>query len=1614
MSGPEIQAKVSVSTEGAEESFKRVGNAAEKMAGSVQAGADKAGKAVDGIGSGAGKSADEFNRAEGRISASIKRATQNLELLGKTASQKLEFRIAEQGLDAAKFEPALKKLREIEAQAVKAAAVSTASLNSMGASAAQTANALRMVPAQFTDIVTSLASGQAPLTVLIQQGGQLKDAFGGIGPAAKAIGGYIAGLVNPFTVSAAAAAGLGYALLALSEKKGVVLDLKDALGDASDATSSFGKAVNDFSVDSMVKEFNKADAQTRRNIVSLKEYQAELARTSFEELRRSAEKELAPLNDFTGMFGGKQQETIEKFFGAFKTNAQRDQWMQLQQEIKAGTVDLGKFVQAYGTLFAGGTKDARDFIKQFEKIGVEAERLALIESSLQKLRDAGADGVIPVGGNDPASEIKKEADAYATLIASIKAKTEENRLELAIGESTTESQKIRIKLDQDLAAGKIKLSEAHRLTIDAALADLSVSEQVIESNKRAAQGLKDIEKIWSDYAGAQKKSVESAIKEAERNEELARTFGLTKGQIEALELARLEEQLAQRSSIGMTIDEIEHLERLIDAKKRSATAMSSVDSQDAAKKAAEEARKEWERTVDKIDDVFRHGFADMLNNGKSTWKAFTKSLATTFKTTVADAIYKTFAQKYVVNMVGNFMGAIGLGGMSSAASAAQAVGGGGTNYMSLLSAGKTLWEGFSTGIGATTGGWIAAAGNALGSSAVSAFGAGWGMTSAQAAQAAAAYNSAGMGSVANSISYGNMAGTAAGWAGGVAGGIYGGRAISGGYSAIGGQSGNTAVNVGTAVGAFFGPIGALVGGLIGGVVNRAFGRGPKKVTGFGIDGDFDADGFSGRSYSEWKQKGGWFRSDKKGVNYSALDESVIDQFSNGMAMIKASTADMVKSLGLSASALDGYSKHIRLALTSSQEENNKRIEQMFNVMGDELASLVYNFSSVAKEGETASVTLLRLANSITTVNSWLKLFDYGLLQASVSGGDAASKLADLFGGLEGLNKASAAFYNTYYSESERVAQRAEDMKKVFSSINLAMPETMAQFRSMAGSLDLTTDAGRRTYAALMSIAPEFASINESLDKLAKETAGKLLAAFSVRGDLLPALSGANLASAALNDEIHLLRVNAAEAAIDFAGLSNALASANIETFVETIAQIFANLTDRISGVIGSILDERGAVRESAQQIINPTVMSKTAIQQSIAGINTALPSNAGVVSAQSALTSASKDYDMQSWLKDWRVRIQNGYQDQVTAYQAEIDNLASKGQSTYGYELNLKAALSNLSTAQSDVAIQNEKAIASKATLDAAAAVAKQAQLEYAKSLQNFAIDAGKSIVTLSRLREETVRYYEEQKRLADLMANSAAGLRNSVKDYRYTQLTPEEQLTALRSQYSSAYSMALSTDGEVLSGYADKLNGLINPLLEKAKEVYGEGADYNTLVSAVFGSAQSIASRLESLTPTDYAADSLELLEQIDATLVALESSSRSAEQLIVSAIDASRDQTVGGLRAVVAALTGQSIPAFATGGLHSGGLRIVGENGPELEATGPARIFNSTQTRAILSGGGNAELIAEVRALRMENTNMRMELQAIATHTNKTARQLDRIERDGMTVKTEADSPLMTEVAA
>ncbi len=72
-----------------------------------------------------------------------------------------------------------------------------------GISVGQYSAAMRTLPAQFTDIATQLAGGQSPFLILLQQGGQIKDQFGGVKGALTGVGDYLRtliGFINPVTV----------------------------------------------------------------------------------------------------------------------------------------------------------------------------------------------------------------------------------------------------------------------------------------------------------------------------------------------------------------------------------------------------------------------------------------------------------------------------------------------------------------------------------------------------------------------------------------------------------------------------------------------------------------------------------------------------------------------------------------------------------------------------------------------------------------------------------------------------------------------------------------------------------------------------------------------------------------------------------------------------------------------------------------------------------------------------------------------------------------------------------------------------------------------------------------------------------------------------------------------------------------------------------------------------------------------------------------------------------------------------------------------------------------------------------------------------------------------
>lgn len=945
------------------------------------------------------------------------------------------------------------------------------------------------------------------------------------------------------------------------------------------------------------------------------------------------------------------------------------------------------------------------------------------------------------------------------------------------------------------------------------------------------------------------------------------------------------------------------------------------------------------------------------------------------------------------------------------------------------------------------------------------------------------------------------------------------KGISNGYKV---GNGKVVDAITLAASAYFGPI----AGVAAGVFNRAFGR---KLKDSGLMGDFGGDaGFAGSQYEFYK--GGLFRSDK--TKTSPIDAELRKALADQYKLLSDNTSGMAGQLKLSAAALETYTRKVKFSTKGLTEDQiNQRLTEEFAAMGDEMAALVLGTTEFNRAGEGASAALVRLSSSITATNGMLGVLGLKLFEVGLSGADMASELADKFGGLDAMAQATTAYYTEFYGASERADAALLAMTNGVEQLGLTLPTSTTGFRALVSGLDLTTESGRTAYAELVKIAPEFAALQLELRRLADETAVRLIATFTARGQLVPvladvsaalvgatntaagfagpvstinrllgdassgtlvfgeqistataALSPAQLAISGLQDEVLALRLAAGGAVVDVAGLSRALAEVDTMTFVATVTGVFTLIGQRIKDTLSQITDERVALRDAAIAIVGPGVMSAAQIRSGIQSSMVGLPTGAGVANAQNALAgadamvaqreaaftaNASLQLQQKSLLdsanaaRDQRQTLETlagqitslyyvptfgqnfGYRgvaaptsssgqgaiDFAEAAAVAIQSFSNRARSDTEYAFlpyaaaranagpdvmqrslaglsnDAAQALSNYNNAVSVGAVRQAELSAATTAQAAAVQAARTAQLDYVDALQKYSLDASRAVTGLGRLREETVKYFESQRQLAELMTGTASGLRATVAQFRFDQLDPAAQLANLQDRYNVAYSMALSTTGEALASYGNELNSLINPLLAKAQETGIGGAEYSNLVTTVLARAEATASRLEANAPMDYQAESLGLLGQIDSTLIALEKGAISADQLIVNAIDAGRDTTRDGLRAVVAAITGQAVPAFALGGYHTGGVRLVGENGPELEVTGPSRIYNARQTASMLGGGGEGAMVQELRALRAEVAAQRREMAALQTqivvNTGKTARQMDRWDGEGLPVR-------------
>ena len=520
--------------------------------------------------------------------------------------------------------------------------------------------------------------------------------------------------------------------------------------------------------------------------------------------------------------------------------------------------------------------------------------------------------------------------------------------------------------------------------------------------------LKSWKKEQRDVLEAQEKETKTIQEKVKQQEEANRELLLTTDQLREFEEATLRAAAAEKRRLaGLEETIIANKELAAEYMKQAAALDTLADKvkEGKAAQAAKDARDEWKKATDQINESMTDALFRAFEDGKGFFKAFKDTLVNTFKTMVLRPTVELLMAPISGALASLFGG-----------SAAAGTGGGGAGGLGgMLGSIKALFS-------------------------------------------------------KNSLTA---------WGGGLLGGYMGGSLISGQY-------GSSAVTMaGTGIGALVGgPLGALVGGLVGGVVNRLFGRGPKKITEKGLVGDIVGGDFEGQLYSDWKRKGGLFRSSKRGTDYSDVSGDLGLRLDQAGAEIFSGVADYARALSLPGDALAKVNYHLKVKLTDDEAENERLIAQALEGYESALAETFRGaLRPFIEAGEDVSDTLERLA-AIQVFSESLNEFGGVFSRIAMLGVTAKEELIGFAGGIEALIGKVTSFVQGYYSQEEQLGLGARQISGTLSSLGYdpAAVNSRADLRALVESVDISTTEGRRTFDALLTLSQQFLPIAQFLEQ----------------------------------------------------------------------------------------------------------------------------------------------------------------------------------------------------------------------------------------------------------------------------------------------------------------------------------------------------------------------------------------------------------------------------------------------------------------------------------------------------------------------------------------------------
>jgi tape measure domain-containing protein len=767
--------------------------------------------------------------------------------------------------------------------------------------------------------------------------------------------------------------------------------------------------------------------------------------------------------------------------------------------------------------------------------------------------------------------------------------------------------------------------------------------------------------------------------------------------------------------------------------------------------------------------------------------------------------------------------------------------------------------------------------------------------------------------------------------------------------AVGGAAGGYAgYQAGAMVGSYFGPIGTAIGAAIGAALGatlggKLFGTG-WVTTQSGLELGVEDNQVSAQQYQYQKKSKALFMGTKRRYKYSDVSDEQQQMLDDAYDTTQQQVIDVVAAIGVAADQGTFAGLDIAKQKISTQGQTDEQIQAAIVAWFDNAADQMVQYLDKGTEGFGYSFKeLAQRVNVFTAFNATLDTVNQKTMALSAHNMELANAMVEASGGIEQYTANAAAYSQNFLSATEQADKSIAAVRQQFKNIGIELPETRKAYSDMLEALDLTTETGQEMFVKLTQGATNAANVYQILEQ----------------------------------------RQQAYYAAF----------YSSAENGARSLAEITKQFKD--AGIV--LPATRAGYRAMVDGIDQTTESGKKLYESMIAlagSADTLYTAQEGVVKAQQDLVASVVNNAMSALSKAVSTE-KNNLTEAYNARVSSLNDMASTAQSSISELTTTGTALENALKSlngTSDTTVKMLRAQA-KATLQSALATAQGGG-----SLSGFA-GLDDALTAVSSNSTDMYGSLEDFTREQGRTANVVAQL-NAING---AQLTTEQQLLkSIQGQISDA-KIQFDAQMEILDAQLDTaqkqldaLNGVDNSVLSVADALKAFNASVQAAIAAAAAAAKPVASTGGSYTggTGSAGAPSYNDINAIYNSVLGRDADAAGAVYWGGQAGSMTAAQLAAAIKAD--AVANGEIKGYASGGFHSGGLRLVGENGPELEVTGPSRIYNASQTAAMLNGGDdNAALLAEVRELRAENQRGQFQ---IAKYSQKVAQLLEKFDNEGM----------------